>query len=192
MNLGLASAGFAVAVVAGLGLALAVTRADLTDAKRERDGHRACVAAVKGVAAKGQKSVAHPGEVCVAEIATADRKARQLDACELAIAGNETTIGKDAVLTTNGAAIVERCPPRVVGLFREVQSRSAEILGLRGVIDAAEADRNQAVARAELRGRQTAERQQRAQALRESAPRDSDGLLVYDADRLRERWETEP
>lgn len=181
----------AVAAVGGMALVLAVTRADLTDAKRELGDHRACAAAVKGVAPKGGKLV-DADKVCTPEIATADRKARQLDACELALKGNKTELKDDQVVASNGAAVSQRCPAQVVALFGQTLADGATILGLRGVIDDAKADRNEAVARAERRGRQLAERDQRAQAVRESAPRDSDGLRVYDADRLRERWESAP
>lgn len=181
----------AAAVIGGMGLVLAVTRADLTDAKRELGDHRACAAAVKGVAPKGGK-LADADRVCTPEIAAADRKARQLDACELALQGNTTELQDDQVVASNGAAVTQRCPPHVVSLFGQTLADGATILGLRGVIDDAEADRNQAVVRAERRGRQLAERDRRAQAVRESAPRDSDGLRVYDADRLRERWEVAP
>lgn len=183
--------GGAVLVLAAL-LALALSRAELADARRTLAGHGACLAAVKGVPVKGAKLVSDPAQVCAPEIADADRQARQLRACEQALKVNRTTVEGDLVSASNGAAVSQRCPAQTAALFGQTLADAATILGLRGVIDAAEADKSQAVIRAELRGRQLAERDHRANAVRESAPRDSDGLRVYDADRLRERWEVAP
>lgn len=173
-------------------LFLGVTRLQLSDAQGEVRRSKACAAAIKGEPAKGAKFVDSPEFVCPAEIADADRQARQLRACEQALKTNVMTIETDQVVTTNGAGVELRCPSQTVALFRRSMSDAVEILSLRGTLKAAENDRNQAVARAEQRGRQLAERDLRAQAVRQSAPRDGDGLRIYDADRLRERWEASP
>ena len=180
------------AAVIALLLFLGVTRSQLSDTQAEVRGHRACVAAVAGVPAKGSKVVVGADATCGPAIAAADRLARQQRACEAALGSNVTTTKGDLISATGGTDIAARCPAQVARLFRQSLSDAATILGLRGAIDAAKVDRDQAVTRAEIRARQLAEREHRAQAARESAPRDSDGLRVYDADRLRERWEVAP
>lgn len=192
MTLGTALKLFSGAAIIALLLVIGVTRAQLSDSQKEVRGHRACVAAVGGLPVKGAKGVADAQAVCGAEIAKADRQARQLRACELAIGANVTTTAGDLITATGGADIAARCPPQTARLFSQTLSDAVTILGLRGALDAAKVDRDQAVTRAEARARQLAEREHRAQAARESAPRDSDGLRVYDADRLRERWEVAP
>lgn len=149
--------------------------------------HEACATAVGSPT--GASSVA---ETCAKPIAQADKDARRLRACEGALKINVTRIEGDTIEASNGATVLSACSGEIAKLFSQTLTDATSIIGLRGSLAAAEQDRNQAVARAEARGRSQAERESRARALRERAPRDSDGLRVYDADRLRERWEAYP
>jgi len=183
MILGLSLIGMLILASAGL----AVTRHQVDRLQVQVDRHGACVAAVEG-----KKDASPSSEVCEAPIARADHDARQARACEGALKINVTRIEGDTIEASNGATVLSACSGEVAKLFRQTLTDATSIIGLRGSLAAAEQDRNQAVARAEARGRSQAERESRARALRERAPRDSDGLRVYDADRLRERWEAYP
>jgi hypothetical protein len=150
-------------------------------------GHAACVASVEG--AKGARP---SDETCAAPIAVADRIADRAMACEGALKVNVNSAEGTAVTASNGVAVMAACLPEVARLFGQSLADASTVLDLRGQLDVAAQDRNRAVARAEARGRALAERDLHAEAVRESAPLDGDGLRAYDAERLRQRFEVKP
>lgn len=137
-----------------------------------RDGrHRACVVAVKG----GPNA---PGaiDVCEPAIAAADRLADRTLRCDLALTGND------------GLAVENTCSTPVKALVAKAVADARTIASAREQLASADQERDQAVARAELRGAAQAQRDLRAKLARDGAPRGPDGLSVYDAERLRDRW----
>ncbi|WP_374569669.1 hypothetical protein [Phenylobacterium sp.] len=181
----LALASAAVTIAAGLGFTSQLKRADHLASEVAKQ--EACVASVEG--RKGAKPAA---QVCAKPIAEADRLADQALQCEAELKANVTKADGKEVTATNGVGVMAACLPQVQRLFGQSLANASTILDLRGQIAVVERDRNSAVARAEARGRALAKRDLHAQAVRESAPLDSDGLRAYDAERLRQRFEADP
>lgn len=147
----------------------------LDAAQKVLAAHVACAEALAG------KPDASPVEaVCEPAVAAAHREADRARACE-------------AALTSGDLLALERaCPTSVKRLDGQVRVDAHTIESLRGQLAQASETQTQAVVRAEARGRTQAERDARAEAVRQLAPRDGDGLRVYDAGRLCERFETQP
>lgn len=164
--------------ISTLGLAAAVAAlqtARLDNAKGDLAAARACLSAVSDEAARPGVETA-----CPAAVAAEAQSARAGRLCRHGLAARDV-------------ALIERaCPPEVVGLDRQAAADKATIASLSGELARAAQTQTQAVLRAEARGRDQAERDARAQAVRDAAPRDVDGLRIFDAGRLCERFETPP
>lgn len=175
MSLGTALRFAPYAAIAALLLFLSVTRIELSGAKAEVGRHRACLASVKGDP-KAKPSVI----TCDPAIAQADALADMSQACDQALTG-----GNDFAMRASCTAPVKILAAKAITAANSLASAKA-------ALGEATLQQDQAVARAEARGRTQAERQSRAKVVREHAPRDGDGLSVYDADSLRRRWGQAP
>lgn len=82
-----------------------------------------------------------------------------------------------------------RCSSAVQRLAEQAGAGAQTLISARAALDAADEDRDAAVARAEARCITQAQRTARAQDARRGAVVDGDGLRVYDAERLRLRWQ---
>jgi len=82
-----------------------------------------------------------------------------------------------------------RCSSAVQRLAERAGADAQTLARAQAALEAATADRDAAVTRAEARCTTQAQRTARAQDARRGAAVDGDGLRVYDADRLRLRWQ---
>jgi hypothetical protein len=155
----LAAAGaIAVAVIAGV---------EHVHGLQVRDtAHRQCVAAVAGK--PGAKPV---GDVCEESIAAAAVVAAQAQAC-------------DAQLITLKAGAPAVCSDQVRRLATDRDVKAGEAENLRTQLGHAKTDADAAVARAVTRARSADQHATTAQAAIAAAPRQPDGTLDLDADRL--------
>lgn len=166
--------GFIGALVAVAAVA-AVQTARLENAKGDLAETRACLGAIADESARPSVS-----EACPKAVAEEARQARQMRLCRRGLAAGDV-------------AVVERaCPPEILALDRQVAADGQTIASLHAELSRAAQSETQAVLRAEARGRAQAERDARARLVRDAAPRDVDGLRVFGAGRLCERFETHP
>lgn len=194
----------AVALIAGLGLALKSASAKLA-------GHAACLASVKG-----EKGAAPLAAACKPPIAKAVQRGRDYDRCIAVvkdIAGGAAAQKICAPEIAHVDAVADRaescdaalgarplneyglkasCSAGVKRLHGQVLADAATIDSLSSALADATRDRNAAVARAEARGRTQAERDSRAKAVRNATPADPSGVRFYGPDSLRERWSDAP
>lgn len=82
-----------------------------------------------------------------------------------------------------------RCSAAVQRLAEQAGTDAQSLISARAALETAAADRDAAVARAEARCITQTQRTARAQDARRGAALDGDGLRVYDAERLRLRWQ---
>lgn len=159
----------AVFAVTAAGAALQASR--IAALKRQVAGFEACEAAIVG----GPKAKA-PAEVCSAAIVGAKRRADQAEACDAAL--------KAADLY----AIRTSCSAEVKALEARWAETQGEAERLAEDLKTEREGKAAALVAAERRGQLASERRARAAAAVEAAPRDGDGLAVYDADRVCARW----
>ena len=149
-----------------LSLAALAAMADWRDAREARGQLRACTAAA-GDAGK-------PLDSCPPQLKGAIIARRQMAACEAALKADDLWV----ISTACGAQVMDRV----------ARQRAAEhnLADAREQLARAEQRTIAAVTRAEARARTSAERKARATAAISAAPRDAGGLLVCDADCLRD------
>lgn len=109
---------------------------------------------------------------CDRDLAAIAAKAVQAHRCEAALALGDPS----------------PCPDQIAIPIRQGQADARSLKSARAEISQQTKITKEAVARAEARSAALIERQSRALKSREAAPVDSDGLRVYDAERLRDRW----
>ncbi|MGZ8362468.1 MAG: hypothetical protein ACXW3D_01295 [Caulobacteraceae bacterium] len=149
-------------------------RADHSRLARRDKAHLACVAAVKG-----DKKAEQPADVCDPAIAGAVLARDQSIACETALLAKPR----------NNYAVANICPSGVKTLHAEAGVLARERDAARGDLVRERADQQDAIKRAEARVTLSAERKAHADAAQRAAPRDGDGLIVYDARGLRDRYQ---
>ena len=149
-----------------LAVAIGVAALDWRDAREARADLRSCEA---GAADSGK-----PLDSCLPRLKGAIVAQRQGAACEAALAADDLW----GISTACGAQVKDRV----------ARQRAAEhnLADAREQLAQAEQRTIAAVTRAEARARSTAERKARATAAISAAPRDAGGLLVCDADCLRD------
>jgi len=135
------------------------------------DAFEACEAAVAG------KPKARPAaEVCSREIAAADAVADRARACDAALARGDLY------------GVQHSCSTPVKRLDAQLTSAGVEITGLQAELKQQREGQAAALRDAERRGQIASERKARRDAAVQAAPRDGDGLRVYDAGSVCARW----
>lgn len=134
-------------------------------------GYVACEAAVTG------KPKAKPvTEVCSPAIASADQVADRARACDAAIGASDLY------------GLEHSCSTPVKALDARLAAAMADAKGLRDELTLQRKGQAAALREAELRGQLASERKARRDAAVQAAPRDGDGLRVYDAGSVCARW----
>ena len=135
--------------------------------------HRACVAAVEA----GPAGLLSVEALCAPKIAAAQEAALMSAACDLAV---------DAT-PENTFALRQTCSSAVKTVVAERDVARGERDGAKADLKAARDGQAAAITRAETRVRSETQRKADAAAALSRAPRDADGLVVCDADCLRQR-----
>lgn len=144
-------------------------RGDRLQARVER--FEACEAAVAG------KPKARPAAtVCSREIAAADQIADRARACDAALSAGDLY------------GLAHSCSAPVKRLDAQLTVARVEIIGLQAELEQQRRGQAAALRDAERRGQIASERKARRDAAVQAAPRDGDGLRVYDAGSVCARW----
>lgn len=164
-----------IGALAAVAVTATIQTARLESAKGDLREARACLSAIPDETARPGAEAA-----CAPPVTAVVAQARLARLCQQALAAGDV-------------ALLERaCPAEIKRLDAQVAADRHTLASLQAELAQAAETQTQAVLRAEARGRSQAERDVRAQAVRDAAPRDVDGLRVFDAGRLCERFETPP
>lgn len=134
--------------------------------------HRACLASIGPKA----RPDADPAKLCPPVVASAWVVASRAAACDRALQAGDLF------------AIRASCSAPVKTAIAQRDAFAHDLTDTRAQLQAERDGRAAAIRQAEAAATATAERKARAQAARAAAPRDPDGLSVFDAGRLSDRW----
>lgn len=162
-----------VLIRAGVVAALVIMAGLLSVKSRQVNEHQACLTALQTPSIGADLSA-----VCEPIIATNHQVAARSYACDAALTARpENTYGVNAACTL---------PVKTVQTERDVARGEAG--RLTRTLNDERLQRDDVVARATAAATTQAERKARAAAALKAAPRDSDGLVVCDAECVRNRW----
>lgn len=144
----------------------AIKGREAEDLKVKVKAHAACDQAVQG------RDILISAERCPPKIAAVHAAARRSETCD------------QALLSADLFTIRTSCSTEVMTLLGERDAENSRADRLAESLAEERADRAAAITRAEARTRTETERKVRAEAVLQGLPRDGDGLLVLDAQRL--------
>lgn len=151
---------------AGLGVLIKAKAAEERSLRDALDGFQACHIAL------GESDLSASAARCAAPVAAVHANARRAEACD------------QALLEADLFTVRTSCSTEVMTLLAQRDAETHRADQTARALMAERADRAAAITRAEARVRTETERKARAEAVIQDAPRNGDGLVVLDAQRL--------